>query len=326
MAHYKPSSQIKNQNLFGKDNSNAVLQPAIKPQITTSNREWSPSVTISNNAKANGKLQNNRHFPHCNNNHFSATCADYQKQSPQDRYKIVIKNKLCTNCLSNNHLRQNCSSQKNCQSCNGRHHSTLHDPSKQVKRPPAAFSTGSAPFSPTVHPSNRAPPSQNKQQHCCYGQSFGKTKEPNTQRSNLDSPSNNQSFCVSKKPSLPRDWLEPLQLMPVSFVNGNKAFDTYALIDHGSRFTFLLDTITNILALPCEAQTSSTLQYVNTQNEMPHSKITAPVIITPFKSLRQSFEISRAYSTLATNVTPANIFELNQLCDTFNNLRQIHFP
>ena len=97
VAHYKPSSQINNQNLFDKDNSNDVLQPAIKPQITTSNREWSSSVTISNNAKANGKLQNNRHCPHCNNNHFLATCPDYQKQSPQDRYKIVIKNKLCTN-------------------------------------------------------------------------------------------------------------------------------------------------------------------------------------------------------------------------------------
>ena len=195
-----------------------------------------------------------------------------------------------------------------------------------MKRPPAAFSTGSAPFNPTQHPSNEVPPSQNKQQHCRYGQSFGKTKEPNTQRSNLDSPSNNQSFCVNKKPSPPRDWLEQLQLMPVSFVNGNKAFDTYALIDHGSQFTFLLDTITNFLALPCEAQTSTTLQYVNTPNEMPLSKITAPVIITPYKSLRQNFEISRAYSTPAMNVTPANIFELNQLCDTFNNLRHIHFP
>ena len=302
------------------------MQPAIKSQITTSNRELSSSVTVSNNAKANGKQQNNRHCPHFNNNHFLATCSDYQRQSPRDRYKIVIKNKLCTNCLSNNHLRQNCSSQKNCQSCNGRHHSTLHEPSKQVKRPPAAFSTGSAPFSPTQHSSNEVPPSQNKQQQCRYGQFFGKTKEPNTQRSNLDSPSNNQSFCVNKTLSPPRDWLEQLQLMPVSFVNGNKAFDTYALIDHGSQFTFLLDTITNFLALPCEAQTSTTPQYVNTQNEMPLSKITAPVIITPYKSLRQSFEISRAYSTPAMNVTPANIFELNQLCDTFNNLRHIHFP
>ena len=140
---------------------------------------------------------------------------------------------MCTNCLSNNHLRQNCSSQKNCQFCNGRHHSTLHDPSKQVKRPPAEFSTRSALFGPTQHSLIEMPASQNKQQHCRYGQSFDKTKESNTQRSTLDSPSNNQSFCVNKKPSPPRDWFEQLQLMPVSFVNGNKAFDTYALIDHG---------------------------------------------------------------------------------------------
>ena len=113
--------------------------------------------------------------------------------------------------------------------------------------------------------------------------------------------------------------------MPVSFVNDNTAFVTYALIDYGSQFTFLLNTITNFLALPCEAQTSNTLQYVNTQNKMPISKLTAPVIITPYK-LRQSFEMSRAYSTPAMNVTPANIFELNQICDTFNNLRHIHFP
>ena len=270
------------------------MQPAITPQITTSNRKWSSSLSTSNNTKTNGKQQNNRHCPHCNKNHFLATCPDYQKQSPQDQYKIVIKNKLCTNCLSNNHLRQNCSSQKKCQSCNGRHHSTLHDLSKQVKRLPAAFSIGSAPFGPTQHSSNEMSPSQNKQQHCRFGQPFGKTKESNTQRSNLDSPSNNQSFCVNKKPSPLRDWLEQLQQMPVSFVNGNQAFDTYALIDHGSHFTLLLDTIITFLALLCEAQTSTTLQYVNTQNKMPLSKITAPVIITPNKSLRQSFEISRA--------------------------------
>ena len=228
--------------------------------LTISNREYSSSVTISNNTKTNGKQQNNQHCHHCNNNHFLATCPDYQKQSPKDRHRIVIKNKLCTNCLSNIHLRQNCSSQKNCQSCNGRHHSTLHDPSKQVKRPPAAFSTGSAPFSLTQHSSNEMSPSQNKQQHWCYEQSFGKLKESNTQTSNLDSPSNNQSFCVYKKPSTSTGWLAQLQLMPVSFVNGNKAFDTNALIDHGSQFTFLLDTITNFLSLPCEAQTSITLQ------------------------------------------------------------------
>ena len=94
MAHYKPSSQINNQNLFGKDNSNAVLQPAIKPQITTSNREWSSSVTISNNAKANGKLQNNRHCPHCNNTIFWQLVPT----TKSNHHKIDIKSLSKRNC------------------------------------------------------------------------------------------------------------------------------------------------------------------------------------------------------------------------------------
>ena len=94
MAHYKPSSQTNNQNLFGKDNSNAVLQPAIKPQITTSNREWSSSVTISNNAKANGKLQNNRPCP-------IALISNFWQLVPitkSNHHKIDIKSLLKTNC------------------------------------------------------------------------------------------------------------------------------------------------------------------------------------------------------------------------------------
>ena len=59
---------------------------------------------------------------------------------------------------------------------------------------------------------------------------------------------------------------------------------------------------------------------------MTLSKITTPVIVTPYKSLRQSFETSRLYSTPAMNVTSVNIFELNQICDTFNNLRHVPFP
>ena len=42
--------------------------------------------------------------------------------------------------------------------------------------------------------------------------------------------------------------------------------------------------------------------------------------------MRQSFEISRASSTPEKNATAANIIELNQICDPFNNLRHIHFP
>ena len=54
--------------------------------------------------------------------------------------------------------------------------------------------------------------------------------------------------------STPKEWLEQFQLIPVCFVSGKKACDTYALIDQGSQFTFILDKITDFLALPCEDQ------------------------------------------------------------------------
>ena len=101
------------------------------------------------------------------------------------------------------------------------------------------------------------------------------------------------------------------------------SFDTYALIDHGAKLKFLLDTKTKFPVPLCEPQTSNTLQYVNSHNKMPLSKDTKPVIIIPHKSLRQNFEISCTYRTAAVNVTPNNIFELNQICATFYHLCHI---
>ena len=101
-------------------------------------------------------------------------------------------------------------------------------------------------------------------------------------------------------------------------------FDTYALIDPGSQFTFLLDKVTSFLELPCEAQASTTLQYLNAEHEMPLSKISETA--TPYDKINQHFSIARTYSTPCLNVSPANFLELNQLCDTFKELSHIYFP
>ena len=103
-------------------------------------------------------------------------------------------------------------------------------------------------------------------------------------------------------------------------------FVTYALIDPGSQFTFLLDKVTSFLELPCEAQASTTLQYINTEHEMPLSKISETVTVTPYDKINQRFSIARAYSTPCLNLSPANVLELNQLCDTFKELSHIYFP
>ena len=126
--------------------------------------------------------------------------------------------------------------------------------------------------------------------------------------------------------STPKERFEQLQLIPVSFLNGKKAFDTYALIDHGSQFTFILDKITKFFALPCEDQEATTLQYLNTEHDKPLSKISEQVTVAHYENLDQKFQIKTTYSTSCLNVAPANTFELNQLCDAFKELRHIHFP
>ena len=74
------------------------------------------------------------------------------------------------------------------------------------------------------------------------------------------------------------------------------------------------------LELPCESQQSVPLQFLNTENKLTLPKINL------YKSSENSFELSRAPSTPSLNVSAANVFQLNPICDAFNNLRHIYFP
>ena len=286
--------------------------------------------------------QSNKSCEKCKGNHILATCPEYQKCAPDQRYDIVSKNNLCSNCLSNKHFKQSCPSTKRCQTCKGFHHTTLHDPSKQVKRPTAAFSTSnpnqqtqklaSSQTQPSFQQQNQNKStdtlSSKKSQHTRYGKSFSgkqQSQQQNIQRASLNASNPTQNFIINRNTILPPEWYEQLKILPVSFVNGSKVFDTYALIDPGSQVTFLLDKVFSFLELPCEAQASTTLQYLNTEHEMPLSKISETVTVTPFDKVNQQFSIARAYSTPCLNVSPTNVLELNQLCDTFKELSHIYF-
>ena len=274
----------------------------------------------------------------CKQEHSIATCPEYQFCSPGDRYNLVSQSNLCTNCLSNKHNKQSCPSQKRCQVCSGFHHTTLHDPAKQIKRPTAAFSTevvsGSNPTASSSSNDSSQNPNTSSQQksrtnkapNSRYGQTFNNKSHQNVQRRNLIGNAINQSLSINQCSETPKNWYEQLQLIPVSFLKGDKAFDTYALIDPGSQFSFVLDAIAEFLELPCETQQSVPLQFLNTENSMSLSKIVEPVTITPYKSTEISFELSRTFSTPSLNVAAAKVFELNQICDAFNSLRHIHFP
>ena len=93
-----------------------------------------------------------------------------------------------------------------------------------------------------------------------------------------------QIFSRNHLQSTPKEWFEQLQLIAVSFLNVQKAFDTYTLIDPESQLTFILDKITEFFALAWEDQENTTLQHLNTEHYMPLSNIFEPVTVATFEN------------------------------------------
>ena len=136
---------------------------------------------------------------------------------PSERYSIVSKNTLYTNCLSNKHHKQTCPSTKRSQVCSGFHHTTLHDTAKQIKCPTAAFSTETAQkHHPIVSSNNKtvvensinnSPTKglQNKNSNSRYGQSFNGQNQTNPQRRNLNESSTNQTLSINQSPDAPKN-------------------------------------------------------------------------------------------------------------------------
>ena len=172
-AYRNYTSQPLNSLVVNQDRNQ--LQQSPQPQSTNS----SPK---SFNA--------NRSWEKCKSNHSLANCPEYQLCPPSERYSIVSKNSLCTNCLSKKHHKQTCPSTKRCQVCSAFHHTTMHDPAKQIKRPTAAFSTENAQkYQPTVSSNNKTSVEntinnsqtkslQHKNSNSRYGRSF-KGQKPN---------------------------------------------------------------------------------------------------------------------------------------------------
>ena len=248
----------------------------------------------------------------------------------------MSKSNLCSNCFSKKHKKQNCSSTKRCQACSGYHHTKLQDPGKIIKGPPAAFAISNSAGTNVTNQENQpvkqqSEPGSNsnssvssKSQKSRYGQTFVNKNQNQIQRAYLSI--SNQNFSVNHLQSTPNEWFEKLQLIPVFFLNGKKAFDTYALIDPRSQFNFIFEKITEFLALPCEDQEATTLQYLNTEHDMPLSKGSEPVTVASYKNLVKKFQITTTHTTPCLNVAPANTFDLSHLCDAFKELRHIHFP
>lgn len=68
----------------------------------------------------------------CARNHLSSRCDELPRLSVHERKTAVDKAHACTNCLQTFHLLEQCPFDAACKKCSGKHHTLLHEDSKNV--------------------------------------------------------------------------------------------------------------------------------------------------------------------------------------------------
>ena len=86
-------------------------------------------ATISSENKL-FSLQNKSYVDDCiycgRKNHFIDTCKDFIKAPVPMRWRVVRTNRLCYNCLKQDHLSVQCQEEIRCKKCGRNHHELLH--------------------------------------------------------------------------------------------------------------------------------------------------------------------------------------------------------
>ncbi|XP_046745774.1 uncharacterized protein LOC124411010 [Diprion similis] len=116
-----------------------ALEGATKPRESSASTKTAPSSAVRNSKKPSSSSPHqgvkshvsstsptNQKCALCQEGHFVLFCEAFRAKTAEDRRSFVLENKLCLNCLGH-HYARDCRSQKTCQACKGKHHTTLHD-------------------------------------------------------------------------------------------------------------------------------------------------------------------------------------------------------
>lgn len=99
--------------------------------FTSSNDKGSSSSSPKKPFKPSSNKNNSRFSKYlactlCNKNHGIFRCSEFLKLQPSEKKSLVAKLNYCFNCL-HNHNGNDCTSEKRCHECNGRHNTLLHE-------------------------------------------------------------------------------------------------------------------------------------------------------------------------------------------------------
>lgn len=168
----------------------------------------------------------------CNKNHSIRNCPKFQNLSVKHRIEYVDKNNLCSNCLSSAHINTNCQSIHTCVQCNNRYHSLLHLEKSNSQHQRKSQNRNNTTNIFHVDSAQLSDESVSSEQPCCSGSIMNKV---NTQT----------NFSIDDE-----NILLPTALVEIS--HAGEIFIVRALIDSGSKRSFLTKKISNRLGIQTE--------------------------------------------------------------------------
>ena len=129
---------------------------------------------------------------------------------------------------------------------------------------------------------------------------------------------------MTENKQFPEKRVALLQVISVSLLNGNKVFDSYALIDPGSTGTYVLDSNRRSLNSEAGHKINLGVQFIN----LSRSFSVRPTgrKIAAYAHNETQFEVKNAHTTTCLHIPPANISSLNRICQSNSMLRHIKFP
>ena len=265
-----------------------------------------------------------RSCPLCNQFHFIAACPHYREASTSDKLALVRKHQLCFNCLCCIHQKNECPSRNHCfvPGCSAMHHTSLHPVDKTAPR-----------SSPTVRSADTSIPSSNRNSDTSRLSTHTQKHQPsrnlpNSRRSQqlnrTKSPHFNATAMNNDKSKLPTNLLSVLQIIPVLIINGKRIVDTYALIDPGSTGTYIVETIAKSIDLKTDRKFNMNVQFLSASKSLPVSRTN--FTIAPYADNEKTFSVQNAFCTDHISLPPADVHELNTICQSSPHLRHIKLP
>ncbi|XP_075157960.1 uncharacterized protein LOC142231228 [Haematobia irritans] len=173
----------------------------------------------------NTESQSNFPCKMCQMSHPLKNCQQFLNMNAQARSNFVRDNKICLNCLSYTHVRNECKSKFLCTTCNKNHHTLLH------------FSNSNSKSSPPKPPSNSTATVNINQT----------IEQPSTSDQTITRTS---AHYVSNNNHLSENTLLPTAI--VSITHNGDTFSARAFLDQGSEKTFISRRLQQRLSLPTE--------------------------------------------------------------------------